>query len=212
MSAEIPLYLKRFMEQRSDLLVSQNTEPSEGDTTTLFDTTYGLRVTKTEQDGGIWFNFSLVPSPASINSHPEGKDDFYDINPMWDTPYLTEGSGNPWGMSSAEINRRFPNIADDFDDWRLSRENAMGMQMWDPDPEVVDRAVEDDVGEMVWKIEGFLMACWMALQPDVLGVGYKTVSEIYLLRKDDNDMDLEFQELINSEIEPWEALSAWVEY
>ncbi|KAI0885114.1 uncharacterized protein GGS22DRAFT_188402 [Annulohypoxylon maeteangense] len=196
MSAQLPTYLQFFMEDYRHLLVPGSTEPSTGGSTSkLFDTVYGLRVTQTEQDGDIKFNFSLVPSDASINAHPEGKFYDYDFIPFHGDTYLDEGRVGR-GMEHDSIKDRFPNIADLFKKWRyhFEDESLSGLFPLELDPE---QDFSMNALLMGWKIEGFLMACWVALQPDVLTVEYNTDIDCYHLDKNE-DMNGEFNSFINN--------------
>ncbi|KAI1088711.1 hypothetical protein F5B19DRAFT_470255 [Rostrohypoxylon terebratum] len=195
--ANLPVYVKNFMNRCSHLLTNQNTESFEGETTILFDTVYGLRVTKTEQDGGIMLNFSLVPSSTSLVPLPPGERRDYIIMPYsdWDYFYCEQNEDD-------NINR-FPTIAMYFEKWQDRAEKDVALLVKKrqiTDPHLRDQAelpyFDCPFCLMEWKIEGFLMACWIALQHDVGNVTYYTnPMTFYRLNKENNNFEALFLEL-----------------
>ncbi|KAI0901159.1 hypothetical protein F4806DRAFT_504733 [Annulohypoxylon nitens] len=201
--ANLPQGVKDFMEDRSYLLVNQNTESFEGETTILFDTVYGLRVTKTEQDGGVMLSFALVPSSVSVHPLPPEERHDYTFFPTRNSEYFC------CTTCKADINV-FPNLVKYYKAWRDYAEADAALlleklQVTDPTQwELVSTPNFDNYSLIMdWKIEGFLMACWIALQHDVGTVSYCTGSwNVYSLNKDNNDLDVVFFNLITDKNEP----------
>ncbi|XDG03571.1 hypothetical protein ABKA04_003186 [Annulohypoxylon sp. FPYF3050] len=200
--ANLPQGVKDFMEDRSYLLVNQNTESFEGETTILFDTVYGLRVTKTEQDGGVMLNFALVPSSVSVHPLPPEERHDYAFFPKRNSEYFC------CTTCKADINV-FPNLVKYYKEWRnyaeadaalVENRQVTGPAQWD----LVETPYFDNHSYIMdWKIEGFLMACWIALQHDVGTIEYYTSSwNGYSLNKDKNDLYVVFFNLITDGNEP----------
>ncbi|KAI2465620.1 hypothetical protein F4781DRAFT_408704 [Annulohypoxylon bovei var. microspora] len=198
-TSSVPYYLQTFIEGRSDLLEPDSDSEMDASSTSsiLFDTPYGLRVTKFEEGGGVRISISLDPSLANAGVDSEADSHDYSIFPSWETSFFYEGSDE---KDYNFLFDSYPAIANDFDDWRADAQIDFDQRLHDiPEEECYLSGPEVLMG---WKIQGFLMACWLVLQPNISSVEYTTSWYMYELTKD--NLDRHFFNLLSSNEEPSE--------
>lgn len=115
-----------------------------------------------------------VHDMGSSSPHPYS----YRLFPDWQTSFLWYGISYPpavadgyWQAEKEDISSRYPMLATYYFDWQELYESALENQRChlgqraEVFPDAHERAA--------WKVEGFLIACWLALGEDVGTVEYK---------------------------------------
>ncbi|KAN0069373.1 hypothetical protein V8E54_012388 [Elaphomyces granulatus] len=114
---------------------------------------------------------SNLPTLNAVAPLPDPPIDSYRIVPSWCTSCLwsrTDGE-----VLDEEIEARYPRLANFYFDWVEIFNDAFESQ---PESDILFPKAED---YLVWKTEGLLLACWLALQDEVQEVEYLP----FLLRK-----------------------------
>ena len=109
----------------------------------------------------------------------------YQLFPEWQTSYLwcNENSSqeDPLGcahVDTDEIKNRYPLLTPSYIEWHDRYEAAFEQQECDLGSGAeVFQQVDDQVA---WETEGFFIACWFALQDDVLEVEYQPTKTYHL--------------------------------
>jgi hypothetical protein len=134
---------------------------------------------------------SEVPNTDPPTGTPEPKPPSslyrYRLFPDWNTSYLWYDSTWPQNPEDAyhvdieEIEKRFPALYPYYVAWQEVYEvtfKEQGCHLGGTDPVFKHKEDSD-----IWLLEGFLMACWIALKEDVDQIEYKPVEVAYVLRK-----------------------------
>ncbi|KAK2765547.1 hypothetical protein FQN54_008401 [Arachnomyces sp. PD_36] len=159
----------------------------------LFETAYGLRII-VHNDDRSHTTIEITTSQSSDNQADQRVQDaadqlyHYRLKPDWQTSFLwydiywPHNPPDETHVDEETIEERYPSLASFYfawqtlyEDWFTTRDCHRGSGL-DVFPDVASR-----VG---WEVEGFLFACWLALQSDVEQVEYEVDTGTYSIRKE----------------------------
>ena len=161
----------------------------------VFLTKYGLRLEQTGQaDIASRYSAGLEQATVAVDADDEAGPRHYRIFPDWQTPFFWKDARffkngkEDSSIEDEEIEALYPQFAPVFFDWRQFYEAAFEEQELHLESK---NEVFPELGDRVaWGVEGFLMAAWLVLQPDVETVEYSPGGKSYLLRKENVDAEL----------------------
>ncbi|KAI1409999.1 hypothetical protein F5Y13DRAFT_168745 [Hypoxylon sp. FL1857] len=164
--------------------------------TVLFDTKYGLRVTRTERtEGSQAYSVKLIPSKTPTGTADEEGLHHYRIFPEWNTSFFWKDPAYFMNqeedsvLEDEDIKARYPGLASYFVDWRNvyeTRFERQGIHLGNG-----GEVFQDTKEYVAWSVEGLLMACWLTLQKDVATIKYSPGEKEYELNKDNLDGQLQ---------------------
>lgn len=132
-------------------------------------------------------NSSSASAPRTPTSTPPTPKYRYIIIPDWNTScfwYDTDWPQNPddeYHVDFDEIERRYPALYPHYKAWEELYEKEFekqGCHLGKSGAVFAEKAVGD-----AWQVEGFLMACWVALQEDVDQVKFERGKVEYVIRR-----------------------------
>ena len=149
-------------------------------------TAYGLTLTKSYQRGSYECELSTVEATQT----GEGTDvqkHHYRIFPdlgtsfFWKNPKFPVGPPGSSNIDDEDIESRYPSLAPYFFAWRALYEDAF----YEQEIHLGSKAevIPDVAVRVAWLIEGFLMACWLALQRDVGSTEFLPGDKAYTVEK-----------------------------
>lgn len=170
------------------------TGPGEKNRQEIICTAYGLVLTQSaERDCPTPYELALLPASepttaaTAANGGPTHTEHHYRIFPDWGTSFFWKDpnfADTEPGDSAVEdevIESRYPTLAPCFTAWREIYEDAFEEQECNLGS---GKEVFPNVElRVAWYTEGFLMACWLVLQPGVDSVEFASVGKTYRLDK-----------------------------
>ncbi|VUC31288.1 unnamed protein product [Clonostachys rosea] len=194
-----------FAQQKSNVIAenvgnSQTAGSSIQDTVKIA-TKYGLQVViKTAEAGPDTYTIDLIKQkktlPEPEKEQPPSEDEqkpippdasHYRIFPDWQTSYFwkhpkhLKDPDEDTDVEDEDIEKWYPGLAPFFFDWReLYEDYFVGQEIDLGAPNEVFKSTD---GRVAWTVEGFLMCCWLTLQPAVSSVEYLPEDKTYILVK-----------------------------
>jgi hypothetical protein len=165
-------------------------------------TVYGLTLTKSRHHESYEVQLTTAKATGTGRGN-EGQKYHYRIFPDWGTsffwknPKFLVGRPGSSAIDDEDIESRYPLLAPYFFAWRGMYEDAFYEQEIHLGSKAeVFSGVEVRVA---WFVEGFLMACWLALQREVGSVEFLSGDKIYTVDKATVDEELKkFLEAMNT--------------
>ncbi|KAF2127572.1 hypothetical protein P153DRAFT_387314 [Dothidotthia symphoricarpi CBS 119687] len=178
----------------------------------FIETTYGLRL-EIPDEGQLRMRVLEATAQHLEDRSSDSNDDrpaglHYRLFPDWQTSYLWYDSSQNTMPDDDEgpdvdldvIKERYPSLSPYYETWRQVYETEFEKQECHLGSSAEVFPDRDD--RIVWDVEGFLLACWLVLRPEVRSVEYAPRSATYVVEKNNiNNVALTFLQDLAGEME-----------